>query len=65
MPKMKTHKGTRKRVKVTGQGKLKRNHAYSNHLATSKSPKRKRKLHGSTLVDPTNVPRFKRLIPYN
>jgi len=63
MPKMKTHKGARKRVRTTASGKLKRNYAYSNHLATGKSPKRKRKLHGSTLVDATVMPRFRRLIP--
>ena len=32
MPKMKTHSGLKKRIKVTGTGKLRRGHAYKNHL---------------------------------
>ncbi len=64
MPKMKTHKGTRKRVKTTANGKFKRYYAYSNHLATSKTPKRKRKLRGSTLADKSVETRMRRLLPY-
>jgi large subunit ribosomal protein L35 len=64
MPKMKTHKGVRNRVKVTGTGKFKRRRAYSNHLATSKTPKRKRNLHGTALIDKTVETRFRRLLPY-
>ena len=47
MPKMKTHRGAAKRFKVTGTGKLKRNHAYASHILESKSPKRKRNLRKS------------------
>jgi large subunit ribosomal protein L35 len=42
MPKMKTHKGAAKRVKVTKTGKLMRGKAYKSHILTKKSPKRKR-----------------------
>jgi len=42
MPKMKTHKGAAKRVRVTKTGKLMRGKAYSSHILTKKSPKRKR-----------------------
>ncbi|MCL2606377.1 MAG: 50S ribosomal protein L35 [Coriobacteriia bacterium] len=42
MPKMKTHKGTAKRVRVTSTGKLMRGKAFSSHILTKKSPKRKR-----------------------
>ena len=31
MPKMKTHRGLAKRVKMTGSGKLKRSHAFTSH----------------------------------
>ena len=31
MPKMKSHRGLAKRVKLTGSGKLKRSHAYTSH----------------------------------
>ncbi|MCL2819153.1 MAG: 50S ribosomal protein L35 [Actinomycetia bacterium] len=42
MPKMKTHKGAAKRVRVTKNGKLMRGKAYTSHILTKKSPKRKR-----------------------
>ena len=45
MPKLKTHKGASKRFKKTGTGKVVRNHAFARHILTSKSRKRKRKLH--------------------
>lgn len=44
MPKMKTHKGAKKRFKVTGTGKLKRHKANKRHLNSHKSAKRKRRL---------------------
>lgn len=42
MPKMKTHKGTAKRVKITGSGKMLRRRAFGNHLLSKKSQSRKR-----------------------
>lgn len=42
MPKMKTHKGTAKRVKQTPTGKLLRRRAFGNHLLSKKSARRKR-----------------------
>lgn len=42
--KLKTHRGAAKRFKKTGSGKLKRKHAYKNHILTKKSIDRKRKL---------------------
>ena len=44
MPKMKTHRGSAKRFKKTGSGKLKRSHAYTSHLFANKSTKAKRNL---------------------
>lgn len=44
MPKNKTHKGTKKRIKVTGAGKLLRQRPFGSHLLTKKSANRKRKL---------------------
>ena len=46
MPKMKTHKGSRKRFKVSATGKLKRTQAGKKHLNSHKSGKRKRQLRG-------------------
>lgn len=64
MPKMKTNRGAAKRFKTTGTGKLTRNKAYSSHILTKKSTKRKRNLRKSGLVDPTNVKGIKRILPY-
>lgn len=44
MPKMKTHKGARKRFRVTAKGKLKRPQAGKKHLNYNKTSKRKRQL---------------------
>ena len=63
MPKIKTHKGSAKRFKFTGNGKIRRQQAYSNHLFASKTKKRKRNLRKSTLVDATNEKRLRRLLP--
>ncbi|MFP4212518.1 MAG: 50S ribosomal protein L35 [Desulfohalobiaceae bacterium] len=64
MPKIKTHRGAAKRFKTTGTGKLQRKKAYHSHILTKKSPKRKRSLRQSTLVDSANVKHIKRLLPY-
>lgn len=50
MPKQKTHKGTAKRVKVTGSGKVVRHKAMHSHMLTSKTTKRKRNLRKATEV---------------
>jgi large subunit ribosomal protein L35 len=44
MPKMKSHRGARKRFSVTGSGKVKRNKAFKSHILTKKTSKRKRRL---------------------
>ena len=44
MPKMKTHKASKKRFRVTATGKLKRHKAGKKHLLSHKSGKRKRQL---------------------
>ena len=44
MPKMKTHRGAAKRIKITGTGRLKRRKAYKNHILEKKSSTRKRRL---------------------
>ncbi|NNE71965.1 MAG: 50S ribosomal protein L35 [Rhodothermales bacterium] len=62
MPKMKSNSGAKKRFSVTGTGRLKRKKAFHSHILTKKSPKRKRNLRETTLVDPADEPRMKRLI---
>ena len=64
MPKLKTHKGASKRFKKTGTGKVVRNHAFGRHILTSKSRKRKRKLHKDVVADDANQPTLRRMLPY-
>lgn len=46
MPKLKTHSGTKKRLKITKTGKVMRRRATSNHFLEKKSASRKRKFAG-------------------
>ena len=64
MPKMKTHRGTAKRVKITGTGKVKRHHAYASHKLACKTMKRKRNLRQSAIVDESMNKQMKKLLPY-
>ena len=50
MPKMKTHRGSAKRFRVTGTGKIVRAKAYKSHILTKKSPKRKRNFRKETEI---------------
>ena len=60
MPKMKTKSSAKKRFKLTGTGKIKRKHAYKNHILTKKSKKRKLSLTHSTLVHDSDVNNVKK-----
>ena len=50
MPKVKTNSSAKKRFKLTGSGKLKRKHAFKNHILTKKETKQKRNLRGMSVV---------------
>ena len=62
MPKMKTHRGTAKRFKKTGSGKLKRSHAFTSHLFANKSTKAKRKLRKSAIVSKGDFKRIRHML---
>lgn len=62
MPKMKRNSSAKKRFKLTGTGKVKRMHAFKNHILTKKSHKRKKALGQLAVVDPTNEQRIKRML---
>jgi large subunit ribosomal protein L35 len=64
MPKMKTNRGAAKRFKATGTGKIRRSKAFTSHILTTKSTKRKRNLRQSGLVDASNTKAVKRMLPY-
>ena len=63
MPKQKTRKSCAKRVKMTGTGKYKRNHANKRHILTKKSAKRKRRLGHAALIDSSDERRVKASLP--
>lgn len=50
MPKLKTHKGTAKRVKITGSGKITRKRAFGGHMLAKKSKSRKRAINVTGVV---------------
>lgn len=65
MPKLKTHSGLSKRVKLTKNGKIKRSHAFKSHILNKKDTKRKRGLRKAAYADKTNVAAIKRMLPYS
>jgi len=65
MPKLKTHRGAKKRFKVTATGKIKRRRANKSHLLTGKPSKRTRRLRQATLVSESDFKNIKRLLPYS
>ncbi|MCK4642188.1 50S ribosomal protein L35 [bacterium] len=64
MPKLKTHKGAKKRFKITGTGKVKVNHEGKGHILTKKSSKRKRRLRNASILSPSAAKKVKGLLPY-
>ena len=60
--KQKTHKGTAKRIKVTGSGKLRREQANRRHLLEGKPSTRTRRLKGTKDVAPADTKRMTRLL---
>ena len=62
MPKMKSHRGAAKRFKKTATGRIKRGSAFTSHILTKKSQKRKRNLRGTTMLDKADEKRVKRLL---
>ena len=62
MPKNKTHSGTKKRIRVTGSGKLMRERTNKRHLLEHKASKRTRRLSMDATVSKADTPRLKRLL---
>jgi large subunit ribosomal protein L35 len=65
MPKLKTHRGAKKRFGFTASGKIRRRKANGSHILTKKSAKRKRHLRKSTIVVKEEFKRLKDLLPYS
>ena len=64
MPKMKTKRGARKRLKRTASGKLMRAGGWKQHKLEGKSPKRRRSLRKKKLIDRADQARLQVLVPY-
>ena len=62
MPKMKTHRGLAKRVKMTGSGKLKRSHAFTSHRFHGKTKKQRRHLRKASMVHAGDFKRIKAML---
>lgn len=62
MPKQKSKRALRKRVKLTGSGRLQRHRAYKSHILTKKHPKRKRHLRRAALASHADERRLKRML---
>jgi large subunit ribosomal protein L35 len=60
MPKLKTHSGTKKRIRVTKTGKVLRRRASGNHFLEKKSARRKRKFAGTETITGKQVKNLKR-----
>ncbi len=65
MPKQKTHKGTKKRFRLTASGKAKHRQAGTSHLQTRVTQKRKRNLRGTTTVDDCMTKSIQRALNHN
>ena len=64
MPKLKTHKGAKRRFKVTATGKIMRTKGMKSHFRRRKSPRVKRQFDRMLELDKTNEKQVKRLLPY-
>ena len=62
MPKMKSHTGMGKRVKVTGKGKIIAEQAGKRHLLEGKPSKVTRRMTGTVQVAKADVKRIKKLL---
>jgi large subunit ribosomal protein L35 len=64
MPKIKTNRGAAKRFRKTGTGKIRRNKAFTSHILTKKTTKRKRDLRQACVVAKVDERNIAQLIPY-
>lgn len=64
MPKVKTHKGTAKRFKVTGTGKVMASKSNRRHNLEKKPANRKRRLRNKAELGEADSKRVRTLLPY-
>lgn len=63
--KLKTHKGLRKRVKITGRGKIMLRKSSKQHLLINKSKRQKALQNRGKLVHPSDDKKIRQLLPYS
>ncbi len=63
--KLKTHRGAKKRFKITATGKVVRMHSGKRHLLGTKAAKRMRKLKKLTHVHKRDVAAVRQMMPYS
>jgi large subunit ribosomal protein L35 len=63
VPKIKTHKATAKRIKVTGTGKIMLGHGFQNHKKRAKSKRSLRQMDDMKPVTAGVARRVRRLVP--
>ncbi|MFZ5854833.1 MAG: 50S ribosomal protein L35 [Chloroflexota bacterium] len=64
MPKLKSHKGSQKRLGVTGTGKVYRVKSWRGHHLEIKSSRRTRRYAGKAIVGSAHAKQVRRLLPY-
>ncbi len=64
MPKLKTHKATKKRVHITGSGKLMMSKGEKSHLRRKKPARVRRMYDDKQPVSSRNAARLRQLLPY-
>jgi large subunit ribosomal protein L35 len=64
VPKMKTHSGAKKRMKLTGRGKLRAFHAKKRHILTKKKPKQRGRLGGGMVLGKGDAKNLHDVLPY-
>jgi len=64
MPKMKSHQAAKKRIGVTGSGKIIRVNAWKGHHLEIKSSRRTRRYAGKSVMDAKHARQVRRLLPY-
>lgn len=63
MPKQKTHKGMKKRVRVTAKGKVKRSRkAFTGHLMSGRNAKKRRQLRSGGILPKAEATAAKRAL---
>jgi len=63
--KLKTHKGAKKRFKITATGKVMHAKGMKSHLRRKKAPRVKRQFDRMQLMSDASTPRVKRMLPYS